>query len=448
MNGIQFVTDKNHFMAKFEVFPSLNVPRASTLNIGTDAVIGFKGLGVAITGSSCYNLSLMNAADRAELLKNLYSPDKTGLSVGRLCIGLSDYSAEVYSYDDVPFDTELKHFSIDRDKKYIIPIIKEILEINPNLFLFASPWSPPGWMKTGGNMCGGYMRAQYLECYAEYIVKYVKAYAANGIKISAVTPQNEPHTQQSGKMPACCWHPEIEARFVKILHKKLRENDLDVKIWLHDHNFAYANQVLWALENCRGVANSCDGVAFHYYEGAIEETLKLKRKFKNLELHFTEAGPRLYENYESDWCKWGIMIAKAIKCGYGSFTGWNLMLNEIGGPNVGPFYCGGLITRNSVSGELSYSGQYKAFCHISKYINKNSKIYPISCNEEYETQMSSYPSQNVKIEGFCIDNNDEKIVMVLINPNPDKRQTQFKIGKNFWYAELPAESISTIILKP
>lgn len=445
MKGKQILTDNNHYMTELEVFPALKGARANTLNIETDANKNFNGFGVAITGSSCYNLSIMNPNERKEFLNKIYSDNGIGLSVGRLCIGSSDYSAELYSYDDEPFDVEIKHFSVERDKKYIIPMIKEILKIKPDLFLFASPWSPPGWMKTGGNMCGGYMREEFIECYVEYYIKFLKAYEANGIKISALTPQNEPH-YQTGYYPTCIWHPEFEAKFIKILRKRLNEEGLDVRIWLFDHNFSGADEVLWQFENCEGLKEACDAVAFHYYSGTIEETLKIKRAYPEKELHFTEAGPRLYDNYDTDWCKWAIMISKAIKCGYSSFTGWNLLLNEMGGPNIGPNLCGGLVTRHTGTGELSYSGQYKAFEHIAKYISKNSKIYPVSVGEEYNLRMAAYPKANMNIEGFCIDN-DVKKVLILINPNAEKRQIQFNLNNTWWYAELTPESISTIIIE-
>ena len=445
MKGKQILTDKNHYMTELEVFPALKGARANTLNIETDANKNFKGFGVAITGSSCYNLSIMDPSERKEFLNMIYSEDGIGLSVGRLCVGSSDYSAELYSYDDEPFDVELKHFSIERDKKYIIPMIKEILKIKPDLFIFASPWSPPGWMKTGGNMCGGYMREEFLECYVEYYIKFLKAYEANGIKISALTPQNEPHFQ-TGYYPTCIWHPESEAKFVKMLRQRLAEEGLDVKIWLFDHNFSGADEVLWQFKNCEGLKDACQAVAFHYYSGTVEETFKIKRAYPDKELHFTEAGPRLYDNYDTDWCKWAIMISKAIKCGYSSFTGWNLLLNEMGGPNIGPNLCGGLVTRHTGTGELSYSGQYKAFEHIAKYISINSKIYPVSVGEEYDLRMTAYPKANMDIEGFCIDN-DVKKVLILINPNAEKRQVQFNLNNTWWYAELTPESISTIIIE-
>ncbi len=446
MKAKQILTDKEHFMTELEIFPSVYAGGVTTLEISPEAKRPLS-VGVAITGASCYNLSLMEKEERKKFIESIYSKKGMGLTNARLTVGASDYSAELYSYDDVPFDTELKHFSIERDKKYIIPMIKEILEINPDLILFCSPWSPPGWMKTGGSMCGGYMREEFLECYAEYYIKFIKSYAENGIKISALTPQNEPDTQQNGKMPACIWHPEIEAKFIKILRTKLKDNGLDIKIWMFDNNFSEAeSRVKWLLDSTDGLADSCDGVAFHYYTGTIEETVKVTNAYPKLSLHFTEAGPRLYDNYGTDICKWGVLLSKAIKCGYASFTGWNLLLNEMGGPNIGPFLCGGLVTRNSVTGELSYSGQYKAFLHIAPFINKNSKIHAVFQDESKELQVYAFPKKEFEIEGFRIDNSGGKSIIVLVNPNDKKQQVQFLFNNSWWYAELSPESISTVII--
>ena len=447
MKGTQFFTDKNHSFVKSEIFPCENIMGAQKLYVKPEKNTGFKGFGVAITGSSCYLLNSMEKSERTELLKKIYSKEGIGLSVGRLSIGSSDYSAELYSYDDVPFDTELEHFSIERDERYIIPMIKEILEINPDLYLLASPWSPPGWMKTEGMLCGGYMREEFIDCYANYIIKFIKAYEAHGIKISAITPQNEPNTQQKGQMPACIWHPEIEAKFVKILKKKFDENNIETKIWIFDHSFYGTTRVLWQLDNIKGLAECCDSVAFHYYASFIEETKAITKKYPQLKLQFTEGGPRLTDHYDTDWCKWGTMISEALDCGYNSFIGWNLMLNEMGGPNIGPFWCGGLITRDTVSGELSYSGQYKAFSHISPYINFKSDIYSLTVGEYFGQPIHQYPKRKDAPIGFVVDNHDGKKIAVVINPNAEKFQSILVIDGVNWYAELMPESISTFIFE-
>lgn len=447
MTGKMIFTDKSHDRAEREVFPALKIPAAQCLTASDTYIDGFLGFGAAITPASCYVLSKMDAAERRALLTRIYGKEGLGLSVGRICIASSDYSPELYSYDDVEGDLSLTHFSVKKDEAYIIPIIKEILSINPSLYLFASPWSPPYWMKTGGSMCGGYMREQYLECYADYIIKFIKAYAAYGIKISAVTPQNETNTQQNGRMPACIWHPELEARFISILHGKLKENALDVKIWMYDHNFNDVSRVLWSLASCEGLKECCDGVAFHYYGGSAEETAILKQIYPALDLHFTEGGPRLTDHYETDWCKWIMMIARAIKSGYRSFTGWNLALDELGGPNVGPFIgtCGGLVTRDSRTGELTNSGQYKAYSHISPYVTPTSRLRYLAPSN-FGMSFSKYPKSDKPLEGLLIENQNGERVAVLVNPNDYGVQAQLSLDGTLWYVEAEADSVATVIL--
>ena len=439
-------TDKEHSLSRAEVFCAPYLPGVHTLRMSDDFTSGFLGFGAAITPSSCYVLSLMDEKERKQLLKSLYSKDGIGLGVARLCIGSSDYSPEIYTYDDVENDVTLEHFSVARDERYVIPIIKEILEINPELYIFASPWTPPAWMKTGGSLYGGYMRSEYVDCYADYIVKFIKAYKDHGITVRAITPQNEVNTQHSLDMACCIWHPETEAEFTCVLKEKLKANGLDVKIWIHDHNFNDVNRVEWMLKNCDGLESACDGVAFHYYSGSVEQTAPLKKAYPDIALHFTEGGPRLTDNYDTDWCKWGLQILKCLKVGYSSFTGWNLMLDENGGPNVGPYIgiCGGLVTRDNKDGALTYSGQYKAFCHIAPYVKADSKIYPLTIGDDFNLEMSKYPNRKRDIEGVVIDNGG-KLTAIVVNPNTFGVQTQIEIGDKLYYVELRAESIVTVI---
>ncbi len=449
MEAKLYTTNEYGELSERTVTPGASLSGVKTLTKAEKTPLkGFLGFGVAITGSSCYNLSLMEKSDRKKLLTHLYSKAGLGFGIGRLSIGASDYSAEIYSYDDTENDTELKDFSIDRDKKYIIPIIKEILEINPELILFASPWSPPGWMKTGGSIGGGYMRREYIDCYADYFVKFIGAYAEEGINIYAVTPQNEPETQQNGgKMPACIWHPDIEAEFIAVLRKKFDQNGIKTKIWGYDHNFAGTDRVLWTLNEHPETAAALDGVAFHYYEGAVEQTTVIKEKYPDLSLHFSEGGPRLYDNYATDWCKWTLMMIKALSCGYSSFTGWNLMLDEMGGPNVGPFFCGGLITRNSLSGELSFSGQYKAFRHFAPFVKPYSKVYPLELSENFDSIFSYNGKKDYAPAGCVIEDPDGTETLVLVNPAEAKAQLQYFKDNKWWYIELLPKTSATVVFK-
>ena len=447
MRVTQYSTDCSHHLRTYSLQPAVKMSGALKVKVAREALENhFLGFGVAITGSSCYELNTMTPNAREAFLKSVYSQDGLGLSVGRLSIGASDYSAELYSYDDVENDVELKYFSIERDKAYIIPMIKEILKINPELVLFASPWSPPGWMKTGNSMCGGYMRNEYIECYAEYIISFLKEYEKCGIKIAALTPQNEPETQQNGQMPACIWHPDTEAAFISVLRKKLNENHMDVKIWMYDHNFIGAERVLWSLNTHENLSRDCDGVAFHYYSGAIEDTQMIRENYPQLELHFTEGGPRLYDNYDTDWCKWSMMMAKTLNNGYSSFTGWNLMLDEKGGPNIGPFFCGGLVTLDSQTKELKYSGQYKAFDHISHFMKKGTKIYQTTV-EGNNKHMFKYPNMGMAVEACGFENPDSEFVLVLVNPDKVKKQVQYLKNDTWWYIELMPDSVSTVVFE-
>ncbi len=447
-----FTTGGNEFLPEAEfvkrpVFEAQRLSGIKTIKRQNSITDNFLGLGVAITGSSCYNLAQMDKQERLDLLKKIYGKDSLGLKIARLSIGSSDYSAQLYSYDDTDGDTQLKDFSLEKDEKYIIPIIKEILQINPDLYLFASPWSPPGWMKTSGSIGGGCMRKEFIDCYAEYIVRFIQGYARFGIKISAITPQNEIETDQHGRMPACTWAPEDEASFVIALRKKLLKNNLDVKIWILDHNFSYHERVLSMLKECEGLKAACDGIAFHYYDGLIEETLPIQRAYPKLQMHFTEAGPRLFENYSTDFCKWGIMISKVLNCGFKSFTGWNLMLDEFGGPNVGPFFCGGLITRNSISGEFSYSGQYKAFNHTSRFIKAGASVYKIE-NEDLKICMSDFALKGkIPLQVACIKNPDGTICYFITNANTEKAQVQILENDRYYYAEILPNTISTIVFE-
>ena len=248
-------------------------------------------------------------------------------------------------------------------------------------------------------------------------------------------------------MPACLWHPELEAEFVKILRRKLTENGMDVKIWIYDHNFIGADyRVRWQLEHIDGLKQACDGIAFHYYEGAIEQTAALQADFPELKFHFTEGGPRLYDNYGTDWCKWATMISKTLNSGYGSFTGWNLMLDETGGPNVGPFFCGGLVTRDQTSGALSYSGQCKTFRHIAPFVEKDAEIYPMAVSLE-GNPMSKYPKTIPPIWATMIKNKRGNDACILVNEYEDKRQVQLQLEGQWFYAELLPKSISTIVIE-
>src|SRR6266852_9822187 len=203
------------------------------------------GFGAAFTDASCYMFHQLSANSRQQLFHELFHPSEMGLNVCRTCIGASDYSTELYSFDEGEPDPDLKRFSIDHDRAYFLPALRQAREVNPDLFLFSSPWSPPGWMKANGSMLGGSMRKKYYASYAQYFLKFLQAYAAEGVPIQAVTSQNEVDTDQDGRMPACLWGQEYEIEFVKAhLGPAFERASLDTKIWIIDHNYNLAGRAI------------------------------------------------------------------------------------------------------------------------------------------------------------------------------------------------------------
>ena len=439
-----FSTDNYGICRARDVYTTKEEPRGSlTVRVSNETVHdGFQGFGVAVTGSSCYLLHKMDAAKRKAILSDLYGQDGLEFSVARVSIAASDYSTEIYSYEDGE-----GNFTIEKDEEFVIPVLQEIAKDYPEVSFFASPWSPPGRMKTGGSMCGGFMREGFIDQYVDYILNFIRAYKEKGIDITAITPQNEPETDQGGKMPACYWSPETEAKFAIALRKRAKEENIPLGIWLCDHNFALWKRVLWQLKEFPELLGSIDGAAFHYYDGGVDLVENIRAEYPGMNFHFTEGGPRLFDNYATDHCKWGMMMANALNHGCKSFTGWNLMLDETGSPNVGPFFCGGLLTEHSVSKEISYSGQYRAFQHFSPYIKRDAKILRVDIAGE-DKGLFSYPNRKPSIGVCAACNEDGSTVLQIVNPDAnERRQLAIYFNGEMIYFDAFPNSVNTLIIK-
>ncbi|HTR26848.1 MAG TPA: glycoside hydrolase family 30 beta sandwich domain-containing protein [Terriglobales bacterium] len=332
------------------------------------------GFGGAFTDAACYVLNGVAAPQREQLLHELFHPGEMGLSVCRTCIGASDYSTKVYSYDEGDPDPDLKRFSIEHDRKYILPVLREARKANPGLFLFSSAWSPPGWMKTGGSMLGGSMRRRYLGVYAKYLLKFLQAYSAEGVPVQAITVQNEVDTDQDARMPACIWPQEYEIELVRdFLGPRLERNGVKCGIWILDHNYN-----LWGRATCElddpGVRRYSNAVAWHGYVGTPEMMSKVHDAHPDAEMYWTEGGPDIIApDYKTDWAKWGQTFTAALRNWCRSITAWNLALDERGRPNIGPFPCGGVVTIHSKTKEIARSGQYWALAHFSRSVQRGAR---------------------------------------------------------------------------
>lgn len=407
------------------------VENAIELDAGTkyQEMLGF---GAAFTDAACYTFNRLSAAAREDLFHELFHPSEMGLSVCRTCMGSSDYSTEVFSYDEGEPDLEMKRFSIAHDQAYVLPMLREARKANPDMFLFSSPWSPPGWMKAGGSMLGGSMRQHYFAPYAQYFVKFLQGYAAEGVPIQAVTVQNEVDTDQDGRMPACIWAQEYEIGFVKDhLGPQLQKNGLSTKIWILDHNYNLWGRAVAELDD-PDLHKYCSAIAFHGYVGGADMMTKAHEAHPEAQIYWTEGGPDYTQpDYETDWANWGQTYTQAIRNWSQSITGWNLALDEKGRPNIGPFSCGGMVTIHSQSKEITRSGQYWAFAHFSRNVRRGaSRVRSTSTVQG--------------VEHVAFQNRDGQIVLVLTNRG-DAKTITLKQRTKMAALELNPASMTTLV---
>jgi glucosylceramidase len=390
------------------------------------------GFGAAFTDGTCYTFNRLSAPTREELFHNLFHPSGMGLNVCRTCIGASDYSSEAFSYDEGEPDPDMSRFSIAHDQAYVLPMMREARKVNPELFLFSSPWSPPGWMKAGGSMLGGSMRQHYFAPYAKYFLKFLQSYAAEGVPIQAVTVQNEVDTDQDGRMPACSWPQEYEIGFVKNhLGPILQKNGMNTKIWILDHNYNLWGRAICELDD-PGLRKYCDSVAFHGYVGAPDMMSKVHEAHPEAHLYWTEGGPDYTApDYATDWANWSKTFTGAIRNWCQAVTGWNLALDEKGRPNIGPFTCGGMVTIHSETREITQSGQYWAFGHFSRNVRRGARRIESNC------QLSG-------IDQVAFENPDGRKVLVVTNSG-DATTVTIKQADKLAELALPASSIATLI---
>ena len=336
------------------------------------------GFGFALTGGSAQHLARMDAAKRAALLQELFGVDgkSIGISYLRISIGSSDLNDHVYSYDDMPAgqtDVELAKFSLAADRAEVIPILKEILAIRPKIEILGSPWSAPAWMKTNGNSKGGKLKPEYYGTYAKYFVKYIQGMKAQGIKVTAITIQNEPLNPKN--TPSMLMPAEEEALFIKdYLGPAFKAARIRTKIILYDHNCNVPEYVISILKDPR--ANQyVDGSGFHLYEGKIGAMSEVHNAFPRKNLYFTEY--MAVEPTESA----RISIAKPVE---GTFIGalqnwsrnvllWNLAANSKFEPhtdNGGCSMCQGAVTIDG--DEVTRNLAYYAMAHFSKFVRPGS----------------------------------------------------------------------------
>jgi glucosylceramidase len=334
------------------------------------------GFGFCLTDGSAQLINAMADSDKSNLLKELFSTDNNsiGISYIRISIGASDLSPKVYSFDDVPAgqtDISLSKFSIAEDTADLIPILKSILQINPDIKILGSPWSAPSWMKDNDSSKGGSLQKKYFDVYANYFVKYIQAMKAVGITIDAITPQNEP--LNPGNNPSMYMTALDQADFIKnSLGPAFKNNNISTKIICYDHNADDPQYPLTVLQDA-GARQYIDGTAFHLYAGNISALTQVHNAFPDKNIYFTEQYTSSGSSFSGD-LSWAIqnLIIGATKNWSRNVLEWNLASD----PNLGPHTDGGCTT---CLGALTIDGNritrnqsYYIIAHASKFVRPGS----------------------------------------------------------------------------
>ncbi len=336
------------------------------------------GFGYSLTGGSAELMMLMTPAARSALIQDLFSvkDNHIGVSYIRLTIGASDMNSFVFTYNDLKpgeKDVELKKFDLAQDKKDVIPVMREILAVNPDIKILASPWSAPTWMKTNDKVKAGTLNPTYYDVYARYFIKYIQAMQKEGITIDAVTIQNEPIN--ANNTPSMRMNAREQGNFIKnYLGPQLEKAGLQTKIVLFDHNLDRPDYPLTIL-NDPAAARYVDGSGFHHYGGDMSAMTMVHHAFPDKHLYFTEQ--MVVENPESKTIAISGQVKRMIIDVARNWSRnvllWNLAADPLNDPHTddgGCPMCQGAVTLDQ--DQVTKNLAYYVIAHASKFIRPGS----------------------------------------------------------------------------
>ena len=377
------------------------------------------GFGFTLTGGSAQLIQQLEPTKRAALLQELFG--KNGISVLRIGVGATDLDASVFSYEDKP-----RKFSLEPSKNDLIPVLQQIIAINPAINIMATPWSPPIWMKDNGESKGGSLLEKHYITYANYLANYIQAMAKEGISIWALTPQNEP--LHPGNNPSMLMTSEMQAKFIKTaLGPIFKKRNITTKIIVYDHNCDHPEYAIDLL-NDPETRKYVSGSAFHLYNGDISALSKVKAAHPDKDLYFTEQWTGYKGDFTGDFM-WHVknVILGAVNNHAKSAIEWNLA-ND---PTYGPHTPGGC---TECLGALTISGQD---------IIRNQSYYIVMQAARFVPAGSIRLGLEVPegIQAAAFRRPDGKIAILVQNEGRKKNITIEKLN-----LEIPAESVLTIIL--
>ncbi len=427
-------------------FEALSQPVESDPTIMLDSTKTFQvmeGFGGALTDAAAETYYRLPEKSRHEIL-NAYFNSETGIgySLCRTQINSCDFSCSSYAYDDVPGDTRLEHFSVDHDRKFRIPFIKEALAASRNGFkLFASPWSPPAWMKTNNDMLhGGALRPEFRQAWADYFVRFIQAYKDEGIGIWGVTVQNEPMAVQTWE--SCVFSGLDERNFVRdYMGPTFQRAGLSgIKIIIWDHNRGIMYQRAKAVYDDRQAAKYVWGLGFHWYIGDHFDNVRLVHDaWPDKKLIFTEGTPASFNSAKLAEWQWGEIYARSMMKDLNNWAAgwvdWNVLLDQQGGPNHVGNFCVAPVIGNTSTGAITYMNSYYYIGHFSKFVRPGARR--IICSSNLDDLLAT---------AFL--NPDATIAAIVMNPEDQPRQLRVWIDGKAALTTSPAHSIMTLVLKP
>ncbi|WP_236633206.1 glycoside hydrolase family 30 protein [Aquirufa antheringensis] len=377
------------------------------------------GFGFTLTGGSAQLIQQLEPTKKAALLQELFGPN--GISVLRIGVGATDLDATVFSYEDKP-----KKFSLEPSKADLIPVLQQIIAINPAIKLMATPWSPPTWMKDNGESKGGSLLEKHYITYANYLANYIQAMEKEGIPIWALTPQNEP--LHPGNNPSMYMSSQMQANFIKTaLGPVFKKRKITTKIIVYDHNCDHPEYAIDLLNNA-DAKQYVSGSAFHLYNGDISALSKVKAAHPDKDLYFTEQWTGYKGDFTGDFM-WHVknVILGAVNNHAKTAIEWNLA-ND---PSYGPHTPGGC---TECLGALTISGQdiirnqsYYIVMQAARFVPAGSIRLGIDVPEGIQAAAFKRP--------------DGKTVLLVQNEGRKKNLSIEKLN-----LEIPAESVLTIIL--
>ena len=395
-------------------------PRKTVIQIDDSqlkqSVVGF---GASMTDSSAWLLTHgLSSSRRDKAMHDLFDRDSgIGLSVLRQPIGASDFTVDGrYSYDDVPGgDPSLSRFSIDHDLPYIIPRLREAIAIEPDMWIVMTPWSPPGWMKTNDSMLNpgdtGKLRGSAYGPFAHYLVKSINSYHAQGIHISALTPQNEP-TQGTGGYPGMDFDEGAEASLIaKFLAKDLHDSGLEGSVELlgYDYNWPWRSDVATSFpeELLAGEAAAhLGGLAFHCYGGDPSTMTTIHDQHPDKDVFVTECTSGATVGGHGEAIEQLIM---AMRNWARTFVTWNLALHPDGSPHQGSG-CNGCIGVMSIEGgQASPTRDYAQLGHASKFVRRGAHVVESAPSRRF----GNHQDDGIPVEDVAFVNPDGTHVVVV-----------------------------------